>query len=85
MSCVAHFSSCTTQAARVTEQSAIEVRVLRGAADQQSRALQQYVSSSERTREEDRQISTAQHAALCDTLRDEISSYQALLRKERAK
>jgi hypothetical protein len=63
----------------------VETRVLRGAADQQSRTLQHYISTTERAREEDRRIAAAQHAAERDELRGEITAYQAQLRKEREK
>lgn len=71
------------EAARVSQHAMIEARVLRGAADQQARALQHLRSSAELVRAQDAQVSEAQRIAQGDALRAEVDACRAQLAKER--
>lgn len=71
------------EAARVSQHATIEARVLRGAADQQARALQHLRSSAELARVQDAQVSEAQRVAQGDALRAEVDACRAQLAKER--
>lgn len=75
--------SAETDAARVSQHASVEARVLRGAADQQARALAHLRSSAELARAQDAQVSEAQRAALEAALRSDVEACRAELAKER--